>query len=217
MVVRILGVSGSLRAASINSMLLRATIRLAPPDMSVSIFPALGELPLFNPDCELNPPMSIVIFQQAVAQADAIILASPEYAHGVSGTMKNALDWLVGFEPFASKVVAVWNTSPRAQHADAALRETLRTMAAVLVEKPLAAFPLLGSGLDESAMVASTDIAQSVREALSDIRRTVLMSPSADGVPGLSRPSRTSAAAPSATDDAACAAPSPRSAGCARA
>ena len=54
--MKILGLSGSLRAASINSMLLRAVAKLAPPRMEVSVFRGLGELPLFNPDLEANPP-----------------------------------------------------------------------------------------------------------------------------------------------------------------
>jgi NAD(P)H-dependent FMN reductase len=108
--MNILGLSGSLRAASINSMLLRAIARLAPEDINVSIFTGLGELPLFNPDLDARLPTSVLAFHRAVADADAVLFASPEYAHGVTGTIKNALDWRVGFEPFASKTVAVLNT-----------------------------------------------------------------------------------------------------------
>jgi chromate reductase len=143
-VMNILGLSGSLRAASINSMLLRATALLAPEDINLSIFNGLGELPLFNPDLYARLPMSVVAFHRAIADADAVLFASPEYAHGVTGTIKNALDWLVGYEPFASKIVAVVNASPRAHHADDALRETLRTMAAVIVESASISLPLLG-------------------------------------------------------------------------
>lgn len=171
--MKILGLSGSLRAASINSMLLRATARLAPADIEVSIFRGLGELPLFNPDRESHPPSNVTAFYCAVAGADALLIASPEYAHGVSGTIKNALDWLVGFEPFASKCVAVINASPRAHHADAALRETLRTMAAAIVEPASIPIPLLGAGLDESAMVKTPAIAATLLVSLGAIQRSV--------------------------------------------
>src|ERR1700722_20060696 len=164
--MNILGLSGSLRAASINSMLLRATVRLAPSDINVSIFNGLGELQLFNPDLEASLPASVVTFHRAVADADAMLFASPEYAHGVTGTIKNALDWLVGFESFACKFVAVLNSSPRAHHADDALRETLRTMAAVIVESASISIPLLGAGLDESALVATHSSGGPVRESL---------------------------------------------------
>jgi chromate reductase, NAD(P)H dehydrogenase (quinone) len=172
--MNVLGLSGSLRATSINSMLLRATARIAPRDIRVSIFNGLGELPLFNPDLEVNLPANVVTFHRAVADADALLFASPEYAHGVTGTIKNALDWLVGFEPFASKFVAVLNTSPRAHHADDALRETLRTMAAVIVESASIAIPLLGAGLDEAAMVATPSIAGAVREYLRAMQHAVV-------------------------------------------
>jgi chromate reductase, NAD(P)H dehydrogenase (quinone) len=174
--MNILGLSGSLRAASINSMLLRATVRLAPRDINVSIFNGLGELQLFNPDLEASLPANVVTFHRAVADADALLFASPEYAHGVTGTIKNALDWLVGFEPFASKFVAVLNAAPRAHHADDALRETLRTMAAVIVESASISIPLLGAGLDESAMVATPSIAGAVREALQAMQHAVVSS-----------------------------------------
>ena len=88
--MKILALSGSLRAASINSALLRATARLAPPEMSVSVFTYLGELPLFNPDSEGRPPTIVTNFRSEVAEADALLIASPEYAHGVTGTIKNS-------------------------------------------------------------------------------------------------------------------------------
>src|SRR5579864_2281276 len=76
--MKILGLSGSLRAASVNSMLLRAIARLAPVDINVSIFTELGELPLFNPDLEACLPVSVVAFHRAVAAADTVLFASPE-------------------------------------------------------------------------------------------------------------------------------------------
>lgn len=69
----------------------------------------MGELPLFNPDREAECPARVAEFQSLVAESDALIIASPEYAYRITGTIKNALDWLVGFEAFASKAVAVLN------------------------------------------------------------------------------------------------------------
>ena len=147
--------------------------RLAPPEMEVNLYGGLGDLPLFNPDLESLYPATVLSFHQAVAEADALIIASPEYAHGVTGTIKNALDWVVGFQPFASKMVAVVNTSPRAQHADAALRETLKTMAAVIVESASLTIPLLGAGLDETGILASSSVAGSIREVLHAVQQAV--------------------------------------------
>ena len=156
--MRIFAIPGSLRAASINAAVLRAAVQLAPPGVVVGMFNGIGELPLFNPDLELQPPARVASFRERVGAADALLIASPEYAHGVSGAIKNALDWLVGYAPFANKPVALLNTSPRAHHADAALRETLRTMSALLIGEASTPLPLLGSGLGEDAMLASPTI-----------------------------------------------------------
>lgn len=171
--MKILAISGSLRAASINSALLRTAARLAPSDIEVTLYAAIGELPLFNPDLELQVPPSIARLRAAVAEADALLIASPEYAHGVTGAIKNTLDWLVSFEPFVNKPVAVLNASPRAHHADLALRETLTTMSAVIIEAASVSIPLLGTNITESNMAEVPPIAGAIRESLAALGRAV--------------------------------------------
>jgi NAD(P)H-dependent FMN reductase len=176
----VLALCGSLRAASINAALLRALARLAPADVEVAIFPSLGELPLFNPDREADLPPPVQALHVAVARADALVIASPEYAHGISGTIKNALDWLVSFEPFIHKPTVVLNASPRAHHADAALRETLRTMSAGLVGDASFPVPLLGAHLDEDAMVASAAVSAVAAQAFAALRAELVRQRAAD-------------------------------------
>lgn len=180
--MKLLAVSGSLRAASINSSLLRAAVRIAPLEIDMRIFAGLGELPLFNPDLDADPPAEVATWQAAIASADALLIASPEYAHGVTGTIKNALDWLVSFPPFYLKPVAVLNAAPRAHHADDALRETLHTMSARIIEPASIGIALLGSGLDEDGMVASPMVSAAVIAALSALEQAVI-----DGAGGQSR------------------------------
>ena len=168
--LNVLALCGSLRKASINAALLRAAARLAAPAADIEVPDWLGRLPLFNPDLEAGPPRVVQALYLAVASADALLIASPEYAHGVSGTIKNTLDWLVGFEPFIHKPVAVINASPRAHHADDALRETLRTMSAGLVGERSFALELPGSPPDEGALVASPAVAAVVDEAVAALR-----------------------------------------------
>ena len=176
--LNVLALCGSLRAASINAALLRAAARLAAPQADIEVADWLGRLPLFNPDFEnviddRELPRAVQALHLAVDAADAILIASPEYAHGVSGTIKNALDWLVSFEPFIHKPVAVINASPRAHHADDALRETLRTMSAGLVGERSFAVELLGAGMDEHAMAASPAVAAVVAEAIAALRAQI--------------------------------------------
>jgi chromate reductase len=173
--MKALAICGSLRAASINAALLRAAARLAPPDMQIRLLSGIGELPFFSPDLEHDLPARVAIYRAEIASADVLLIASPEYAHGVTGTMKNALDWLVSFELFVHKPVAVLNASARAHHADAALRETLTTMSAVIVEEASITIPLLGAHLTEDGMVQNPAISHAIRDALNALYSFVVL------------------------------------------
>ena len=92
--LRIVGFAGSLRAASLNRALLLAARDLSPREMSLHI-EELGEVPLFNADLSgASTPKSVVRLRNAVQAADGLLLATPEYNHGVPGVLKNAIDWL---------------------------------------------------------------------------------------------------------------------------
>ena len=163
--VKVLALCGSLRAASLNAALLRASARLAPEGSTVSIFAGLADLPLFNPDLEADLPVPARRLQVAISDCDALLIASPEYAHGVTAVIKNALDWLVSFPPFVDKPVAIFNASPRSVHADAALRETLTTMSARIVAEACLALPLRSTGITEQGILDS-EHAAAIRRAL---------------------------------------------------
>ncbi len=133
--MKILAVSGSLRAASSNSLLLQALAAAAPPELDVSIFEGIGDLPHFNPD--LDPPEdpaphpAVAEWRRHLRAADAVIFSTPEYAHGVPGVLKNALDWVVGSGELVGKPVALFQTSAtRGEFARASLVETLTVMSA---------------------------------------------------------------------------------------
>jgi chromate reductase, NAD(P)H dehydrogenase (quinone) len=169
--MKILALSGSLRAASNNTMLLRAVARLAPEVISVELFQELGNLPLFNPDIEESDPPAVARFRAQLLAADAVLIASPEYAHGVTGAMKNALDWMVGCEAFVNKPVALLNASPRAIHAQASLKEIVTMMSALIVEEACITVPILGSNLDEEGIISHTGISRALREMLLVLQR----------------------------------------------
>lgn len=131
--LRVLALSGSLRRTSLNSAMLDMAQACAPAGMHVERFMNLHDLPLFNPDLEPLEPAPVAALQMAIQTADAVLIASPEYAHGISGVMKNALDWMVSTGVLVDKPVVVWNASPRATHALGALWETLTVMSARLI------------------------------------------------------------------------------------
>jgi NAD(P)H-dependent FMN reductase len=164
--MRVLAISGSLRAASLNTALLRALARIAPRGIEVVLCRGIGDLPLFNPDIEATDPAPVADLRAQITAADALLIASPEYAHGVTGVIKNALDWMVGNESFINKPVALLNASPRATLAQAALRETISTMSARIIDEACISVPILGSGLDEEGIVRHPEIGPALLAAL---------------------------------------------------
>ena len=154
-------------------MLLRAVVRLAPAGMSISIYDGMQALPLFNPSLEAQMHATVQTLRDAVMNSDAVIIASPEYAHGVSGVMKNALDWLVSDERFVGKPVALLSSSPRSRYAEAALRETLVTMSARMIDAASVAVPVRGTGMDEEGILQHTEIACVLRAALIALAQAV--------------------------------------------
>ena len=141
MTYRILAVAGSLRAASLNRGVLRAAHLLAPTGMSIQIYDALAALPPFNPDLDQDaPPAAVRHWRAALATADAILIASPEYAFGVPGVLKNALDWVVSSGEFVNKptaVVTASSSSAGGDKANAALVQTLRVMTATIDDQAI--------------------------------------------------------------------------------
>lgn len=156
--MNILALSGSLRAASENTRLLRAMARLAPTEVSVAVYPGLGELPLFNPDIEFPNPPAVAALREALNAADAVVIASPEYAHGVSAVIKNALDWMVGNESFVGKPVALLNAAPRATHAYLALHETVTMMSAQVIDAACVTLPIPLTNLTEEDIVQHSSL-----------------------------------------------------------
>jgi chromate reductase len=91
--IKVLGFAGSLRAASLNRALLRAAKEAAPADMAIEVFDLI-DVPLYNGDVEAaGDPRGVVALKNAIRAADAVLMATPEYNHGVPGVMKNAVDW----------------------------------------------------------------------------------------------------------------------------
>jgi NAD(P)H-dependent FMN reductase len=167
MAIVILGISGSLRSSSTNSSVLRAAAELAPADVEIRIWDGPGSLPHFNPDLDTEPANAEVArFRAALREAGAVLISSPEYAHGVPGALKNALDWVVGSGEFVDKPVALINASPYATMAQASLAETLRTMSAKIVPEAFITLPIASGKPNASQMLASPEIAAALQSAM---------------------------------------------------
>ena len=165
--IKILALSGSLRTASYNTAAIKALQILTPSNVEVTLG-SIGDLPLFNPDREGERIPALEKLIHTLKNSDGVIIANPEYAHGISGPMKNALDWLVSRVEFPYKPIMLINTSPRASHAQESLREILKTMSGIVVEKACLSIPLLSSDLDVEGIVESKEISSALKVGINE-------------------------------------------------
>jgi len=126
--LKVLAVSGSLRKSSLNRLFLESMKLLTPTGVEFLIYDKLDQLPFFNPDLENNPTVEVLNWRKSLKQANLVIFASPEYAHGITGVIKNALDWIVSSGELLGKPISLPNLSPRANIAHAQLSEILSIM-----------------------------------------------------------------------------------------
>ncbi len=149
---KLLALTGSLRAESTNTALLRALTDAAPPHMSVSVYAGLAELPIFSPDRE-GPatPEPVLRFADAVRLADGIVVSCPEYVHALPGGFKNAIDWLVSRDEVIDKPIALLHASHRGDDVLRDLRRVLGTVSTRFNEQIFARFDLMKRNPDEIA------------------------------------------------------------------
>ena len=166
--ISLLAISGSLRRASSNTALLEAAAALAPPEVAVTVYEGIGDLPHFNPDIpDDQAPPSVLRYRAALAGADGVIFSTPEYAHGLPGVLKNALDWVVGSSELVEKPVVLFNASPRSTYAVASLTETLAVMSALHIDAASITLSLPGRALPEGGIAADPELSSMLGHALS--------------------------------------------------
>ncbi|HET9430795.1 MAG TPA: NADPH-dependent FMN reductase [Chitinophagaceae bacterium] len=124
---KILAISGSTRQSSTNLNLINAIINLFADQLDIKIFPGIAEIPHFNPDLDTDPPpQAVADFRRQLSESDGILICTPEYAMGVPGTLKNAIDWTVSSCEFSHKPVALITASSVGQKGHLSLLETLK-------------------------------------------------------------------------------------------
>ncbi len=174
--MRLLALTGSLRARSINTELLRAVALVAPPDVSVTFSDALGQLPHFNPDLDqegMAQPATVTRLRGEVADADAVIISCPEYAHGIAGSFKNLLDWLVSSSEMPGKPICVLNASTSSRFGPASLVEILKTMSTLVVTGDAVTVPVDGRRMDAAAIAADAELRAVLDDAIAAIAAAV--------------------------------------------
>jgi len=126
----IAAISGSLKSSSSNTNILRTIARIAPDHIKVKMVEGLDKLPHFNPDND-DQITSVMHFRQQLKESDGVIFSTPEYAYGVPGVLKNALDWLVSSGELYEKPVAAISASPIFSGGDKALASLMLTLTAL--------------------------------------------------------------------------------------
>ena len=131
----ILAISGSTRINSSNSTLIEIIAILSAAEFEVRTFDGLADLPAFNPDLDTEPaPEPVASFRNQLRTADGVLICTPEYAMGVPGALKNAIDWTVSSMEFSQKPVALITASSQGEKAHASLIETLKVIEAGIPE-----------------------------------------------------------------------------------
>ncbi len=169
----LLAVSGSLRAASLNSTVLRMAAVLPLPQAKVSLYAGVADLPHFNPDLEGHEAASVLEWRRLLHEADGVLIACPEYAHGIPGAFKNALDWVVASGEFVNKPVALINLFERSTWAPALLKETLAMMTALIVEPASVTLSLASNKLTEAELMSDDRIGAALRASLTALVQAI--------------------------------------------
>jgi chromate reductase, NAD(P)H dehydrogenase (quinone) len=182
--LKAVAIAGSLRRASYNRGLVRAAAELAPPGIVVEVL-ELGAIPLYNQDVEdAGEPASVVGFKAAISAADALLVATPEYNHGIPGVLKNALDWASRprvTSPLRDKPVAIMGASSgrgATARAQAQLRDAFVFTGACVMPQPELLIGGASSHFDRDGNFADPELRASLVELLESLRRwTVRIDP----------------------------------------
>ena len=174
--MNILAISGSLRTDSSNTALVRAAAALAPPPVTITVYDGLADLPHFTPENGNHAPASVREFRGLLQSADGVLICTPEYAYGMPGVLKNALDWTVSTGEFLNKPVAAMSASPSAtggEQAHASLRLTLTALAAQIVEDAALIVPFVRTKFNAEGVLSDPATARALRSALDALARAI--------------------------------------------
>jgi NAD(P)H-dependent FMN reductase len=171
---RVLLISGSLRAGSTNSAVLRTAQAVAPAGIETVLYDGMGELPHFNPDDDAEgAPVhpAVARLRAAIAEADALMFSTPEYAGALPGSFKNLLEWTVGDAGTYDKRVAWINAAGPAAPTGAAdahdsLRKVMRYVHANVVEAACVRITVVRAAVGEDGLIADAAIQERIAASL---------------------------------------------------
>jgi chromate reductase len=161
----IFAISGSLRAGSSNHNILMALSKMMPSEVNYIIYDGLAHIPAFDPGIDNeNPPATVSALRDQLAEADGIIICTPEYAYGVPGTLKNALDWMVSSASFSGKPTGLITASTDGENAHEAMIKILGAIDAKLSPETTLLIQFVRSKMDAEGDIVDPDTAKKLNE-----------------------------------------------------
>jgi Predicted flavoprotein len=162
--IKILAISGSIRENSSNSILVHAISSLLPDEVEYIIYNEIATIPLFD-DNNVTPP-AVANFRNQINAADGIIICSPEYAFGVSGVLKNALDWTVSSGDFLDKPVAIITAALSGEKAHDSLLQICDALAAKVIEGATLRIPFIRTKINLHGEITDDTTIEEIRQVL---------------------------------------------------
>lgn len=162
---KILAISGSLRENSSNISILKIVSKILADQADIEIYDGLGTLPFFSPEIDTeNPPPIIKLFREKLNTSDGVIICTPEYAFGVPGVLKNALDWTVSSAEFTKKPTALITASSVGEKGHQALQYTLQAIDANVQKETLLLIPFIRTKINSNGEITNTETLQAVTD-----------------------------------------------------
>ena len=167
--MKILAISGSLRSQSTNTVILREALKLAPANVETVLFEGLADLPHFNPDLDTDtPPKAVQEFRDLLKSSQALLVCSPEYIHGIPGSLKNAFDWIASSGELDGMPVGIINATPSmdgAGYAHEALKEVLKVLSNRLVPEAILIVSAVKTKI-QNGQIVDSQLKNTLSEAL---------------------------------------------------
>jgi NAD(P)H-dependent FMN reductase len=173
--MRVLAISGSTRLQSTNSALLAFLSEISPPDINITLYDGLLDLPIFSADLEgEKTPAAVQRLCDMVERSDGIIISSPEYVRAIPGGLKNAVDWLVPRDAIINKPIVLLHASHRGDEMLTSLRRVLHTVTRKFQGDNFLQFELMSKTPEEiRAVLAAPENVALLRSFLSEFRKYI--------------------------------------------
>jgi NAD(P)H-dependent FMN reductase len=169
--IKILGISGSLRAGSSATALLDIVSKLVPHHVKFKIYSGIGDIPAFYDSPEV--PFPAEGFIKLITVADGVFFCIPEYAFGVPGALKNALDWTVSTTAFSEKPVALITAASQGEKAHAALLQTLTALGTKINEDATLLISFIRSKLNEKNEIKDIPTLNAIKTVVDSFIQTI--------------------------------------------